>query len=425
MVKSRFLHALTLAFSLGLSSAYGRGGCGELLKGEKPREGEESTLALKAYLKDLLAHRAIEVGELEKFIEGLERGELVNPISERTTWVEAEAFVHRAGLQRYLNDAAALDREELLGWSRRILKEEQLIRAQRKVVRGETRDLYRKIKLHPVRAGRFQMGGGRNRVEVEFTNAFEVMSTPLTQKQWAEIMGENPSYFKEGEHFVALNIDGKSIKMRPDHPVERVSWWSALEFANRLSEKHGLKPVYDLSKVKWVEGTHPENGTLEADAGKVEVDAPKGDIYKTEGYRLPTEAEQEYVLRAAGTMGSREDFRDVRSELEKYAWYEINSNGQTQPVGELLPLIIDGKAFHDLLGNVWEWSWDKWDDALRGGVNPVNAPKRVSWGRRFRCVRGGGWGGAAENVSSLHRMWDNGNGRYNNVGFRLVRTILN
>ena len=37
------------------------------------------------------------------------------------------------------------------------------------------------------------------------------------------------------------------VKMQSDYPVESVSWWSVLVFANKLSERHGLKPVYDLS----------------------------------------------------------------------------------------------------------------------------------------------------------------------------------
>ena len=61
-------------------------------------------------------------------------------------------------------------------------------------------------------------------------------------------MEENPSKFTKGEHsIVASNINGKSIQMQPDNPVENITWWSALVFANKLSEQYGLKPAYDLS----------------------------------------------------------------------------------------------------------------------------------------------------------------------------------
>ena len=59
----------------------------------------------------------------------------------------------------------------------------------------------------------------------------EVCKYPTTQKMWLEVMKNNPSEFK-GDN----------------RPVETVSWWEALEYCNRLSEKYGLEPVYELSK---------------------------------------------------------------------------------------------------------------------------------------------------------------------------------
>ena len=77
---------------------------------------------------------------------------------------------------------------------------------------------------------------------VTLTYPIEVQSTPVTQKQWVEVMGENPSHFIEGEDSDVLSFYGKDIKLQPDHPVESVTWWSVLEFANRLSGQHGLPP---------------------------------------------------------------------------------------------------------------------------------------------------------------------------------------
>ena len=54
----------------------------------------------------------------------------------------------------------------------------------------------------------------------------EVCRYPVTQDMWMEVMEENPSYFKGGRR-----------------PVERVSWWDALEYCNKLSEKYNLEPV--------------------------------------------------------------------------------------------------------------------------------------------------------------------------------------
>ena len=128
------------------------------------------------------------------------------------------------------------------------------------------------------------------------------MSTPVTQKQWVEIMGENPSFFAEGEYSIVVNIHGKSIQMQPDNPVGNITWWSMLVFANKLSEKYGFKPAYDLSEITWKQGTRAEDGTLqvesESESKKIKINANGGvydpyikDIYyQSEGFRLPTEA---------------------------------------------------------------------------------------------------------------------------------------
>ena len=84
-------------------------------------------------------------------------------------------------------------------------------------------------------------------------------------------MGENPSFFSKGADSIIISGEGKSIRMNPDHPVENITWWSALEFANRLSEKHGLKPAYDLKGVTWQKGTRAENGTLQIIKGEAEI----------------------------------------------------------------------------------------------------------------------------------------------------------
>ena len=69
-----------------------------------------------------------------------------------------------------------------------------------------------------------------------------------------------------------------------DVPSKKVSWWYALEFCNKLSEKYGLKPVYDLSeRAKGILKINQLNGKSEY---------PNiADFRKTEGFRLPTEVE--------------------------------------------------------------------------------------------------------------------------------------
>ncbi|MCY4644344.1 MAG: formylglycine-generating enzyme family protein, partial [Bacteriovoracales bacterium] len=326
-----------------VSSAWSAKDCTELLRREDGTK-RDATDDLKGFLSELMERQTVGDEGLIRLIEGLEQGELVNPITEVEAGVSVRAVTHRKTLQRYVDGKeGGIDRKDLLKWSKDALKKRKRVRVEREEVQEETEDIHQKIVFHPVKGGQFKMGKGEWKVDVELTYDIEVMETPVTQKQWAEIMGNNPSKFSGGEDSLTIDINGKSITMRPDNPVENMEWREALEFANRFSESHGLKPAYDLS----VEG-------------EVSVNAPGGDIYLAEGFRLPTEAEQEYILRAGGTAKGTYHFGNDESKLEKYAWFRDNSNRTTHPVGDRLPLIIDGRRFHDVIGNVWEWSWDEW-----------------------------------------------------------------
>ena len=138
-------------------------------------------------------------------------------------------------------------------------------------------------------------------------------------------------------------------------------------------------------------------------------------------FDFPTEAEQEFILRGRGAAQGRYHFGDDEGELEKYAWYRANSNRETHQVKKRLPLIVDGKALHDLHGNVWEWSWDKYWDIPRGGVNPVSASKNIPWA--YRAVRSGGWNDSeAPDLRSANRKYIHPDRQKIDTGFRLVRT---
>ena len=321
--------------------------------------------------------------------------------------------IQREGIEDFLH-LGHLNQKELLRWSKESLKEKKRVRVQREETRKATQDVYQKMEFLPVSPGRFLMGEGKNQVEVTLTHPIEVMSTPVTQKQWVEIMGENPSFYSEGADSIVVSGEGKSIRMNPDRPVENISWWSALEFANRLSEKHGLKPAYDLKGVTWEQGTRAEDGTLERMKGEVKINR---NYYQSKGYRLPTEAEQEYLLRAGGKSRGDYHFGDKEEDLEHYAWYWKNSGGTTHPVGELKALVLEGQQFYDVHGNVREWGMDHYGERLAGGDNPLRIRSGSS-----RVVRGGGWICDAEYLRSANRGQEGQGYGYGNAGLRLVRT---
>ena len=402
-----------------------------------PKTPIEGTKGFASYLGDLLEHQIIGEPQLIQFIEGLERGELINPISKDEARVSTASQIHRETLQEYL-DKSSLNQEKLLNWSKAILEKRARIQVSRGETQKETKDLYQNLEFHPVkRPAHFEMKFKdkfklfKNKKLVTLTYPIEVQSTPVTQKQWVEIMGENPSAFTKGESSVVLNFHGKGIELQPDHPVERVTWWSALVFANRLSEKQGLPPVYDLSGITWNPSTRPENGTLAPKwvsdqndeiriyANGKSHDPSEGDIYyQTEGYRLPTFAEQTYMLQGGGEKYLNE------ADLKNHAWYLDNAYLSTHPVGLLQPMVIDGRKFYDLYGDVWEWGWDHMPSKgvkKYGGENPI-----LFFNLKTMEKRSAVGGGFIENPFWFQPLISNEfthlSKRFD-VGFRLVRTI--
>lgn len=118
-------------------------------------------------------------------------------------------------------------------------------------------------------------------------------------------------------------------------------------------------------------------------------------------YRLPTEAEWEYACRAGTT--SAYFFGDDVTQLEDYAWFAENSNGETAPVGQKKP---NAWGLYDMTGNVAEWTYDQYipdyyqqfkDETAK---NPVATPTELY----PHSVRGGSFESQADELRSAARM---------------------
>ena len=237
------------------------------------------------------------------------------------------------------------------------------------------------------------------RHQVTLTRGFWAFATPITQAAFAVINDSHSSEFK--------------AKQRP---VESINWFEALDFCNQLSERLGLEPVYSFSEgfEEWVvnrEGAAPEVEWKQ----------------EAKGYRLPTEAEWEYLCRA-GSSGA------MYGKLEDIAWYDSNST-KSHKVGEKLP---NAWGFFDTLGNVWEWCFDTMNAFAydkRPMVDPLNL-KAPDWedagvedpedfdsaDPSQKVARGGCWayssGGARASFRVSRESWYTAN----YIGFRPVRT---
>ncbi|MGB3292501.1 MAG: SUMF1/EgtB/PvdO family nonheme iron enzyme [Phormidesmis sp.] len=219
---------------------------------------------------------------------------------------------------------------------------------------------------HSVRVGPFLMG-----------------KYPVTQAQWRAIaalprdesdLDADPSYFK-GAH----------------RPVEQVSWDDAVEFCKRLSKHMGRE------------------------------------------YRLPSEAEWEYACRA-GTTTPFHFGETITTDLANYRGTDREYQGTTYPGfygqgprGEYREQTTNVENFshanafglYDMHGNVWEWCLDHWHDNYTGAPTDGSAWLSSDENAR-RLLRGGSWFDDPDNCRSAYRFRYARDGRYLDVGFRVV-----
>jgi formylglycine-generating enzyme required for sulfatase activity len=229
-----------------------------------------------------------------------------------------------------------------------------------------------KIVLRLVPSGEFMMGSPagdstgrwteRPQHPVRITRPFYLGAREVTQQQYQDIMGTNPSFFSPGGEGKDA-ISGKSTQA---YPVEQVSWFDAVRFCNTLSDLDGLEPFYRMED-------------------KI-VDVPD---WNGRGYRLPTEAEWEYACRANGPQPSESTLGVQSARLRELAWFgEPLTTGTTHPTGQKRP---NAFGFYDMHGNVAEWCWD-WFDPRYYEVAPMEDPRGPSGiGRSSRIYRGGSW----------------------------------
>lgn len=224
-------------------------------------------------------------------------------------------------------------------------------------------------------AGKFYMGSPLDEVDrfgdegprhiVHIENSYYLGRYEIIQKQWREVMGDNPSNFK-GD----------------DLPVENISWNDVQVFIHKLNEKE-----------------------------------------ETNKYRLPSEAEWEYACRAGTT--TRYSFGNDSSKLGEYAWYDDNSYSKTHPVGQKTP---NPWGLYDMHGNVWEWCQD-WhygcytDAPTDGSAWELGQDwhSKTYGNGTFRIVRGGHWDISAGYCRSALRGLIVPDEHYNNLGFRLLK----
>jgi formylglycine-generating enzyme required for sulfatase activity len=233
-------------------------------------------------------------------------------------------------------------------------------------------------------------------------SSFYIGKYEVTQREWTEVMGSNPSRFK-GD----------------DLPVEAVSWYDCVEYCNKRSQEEGLKPYYNIDR----QIKDPNNLTV-LDDKKWTVTFNAG----ANGYRLPTEAEWEYA--AGGGQLSKSYKYSGSNDVDQVAWYWQNAgderltgywqwsaiernNNKTKPVGGKQPSEL---ALYDMSGNVREWCWDWYGDLDSHGTAPQGSSSETG-----RVWRGGGWIGGEHCCETAFRGNFEANGSGPDQGFRVCR----
>jgi formylglycine-generating enzyme required for sulfatase activity len=139
------------------------------------------------------------------------------------------------------------------------------------------------------------------------------------------------------------------------------------------------------------------------------------------GYRLPTEAEMEFAIRA-GAMTSR-FYGESEELLVKYGWYVPNALGYIGSVGRLKP---NDFGLFDMHGNVWCWCLDAYREYPRGEPGQVFEDKELELTinpEQERVLCGGCYTDLAKSVYSATRWKTLPNRRADIYGFRVARTI--
>ncbi|MFT5143340.1 MAG: sulfatase activating formylglycine-generating enzyme [Rhodothermales bacterium] len=246
---------------------------------------------------------------------------------------------------------------------------------------GPARAVSERIRFVRIEAGSFFRGSDKGESgetpvrEVTISRPFWLGEVELTLGQHVAVTGQEVGYLRAGLR----------------KPVNRVTWFQAIEFLNTLSSKEGLPPCYG-----------PDGGVLTQN------------IYRCPGYRLPTEAEWEYACRA-GTTTEWWWGEDGEARLD----YIANPWVSGYPdVGSMPP---NPWGVFDMIGSTWEWVNDRYLGSYYEWGPSLDPPGPRSGSKRTE--RGGGASTYDPKYLRCASRWPRLPAVLGSNGFRVARTV--
>jgi formylglycine-generating enzyme required for sulfatase activity len=247
-----------------------------------------------------------------------------------------------------------------------------------------------------VEGGTFNNGTSDVTISTFYLDKYEI-----TQGEYLAVMGTNPS-----------NFTGDLSR-----PVEKTTWFNAIEYCNRRSMQEHLTPCYSYNDGEIDYGTNPSDwpygwNTYSYNHTNVKCG------WTANGYRLPTEMEWMFAARGGNSTHTPSFTYSGSNTIGEVAWYRNNSSSTTHPVGGLSPNEL---GIYDMSGNVWEWCWDIYGAYPSGDQTNPTGPETGNG----RVGRGGCFNYSFDQCTVSYRSYSSPTSSYYTFGFRVCRHSLN